>query len=130
MHKQRGSTFIGLLTKLVVLVMVVVVVVRIIPVYYQYYSIMSTVKSLNTTSSSVLTSDSTTDIGILRERITKRLEINGLEDLKAGEVIISPVSINLFKVRVKYQVIKPLVYNISLLFDFDTTREVKIGSEN
>lgn len=131
MQKQKGMTFISFLVTIVALLMAVVVIVRVIPVYYQYFSIMSSVKSLNSTPASSLSSDPMLAIAELRKSMSKRLEINGLEELKTQELIITPTNKpNQFTVRVKYQVIKPLVYNVSLLFDFDCTREVIAGSEN
>ncbi|KTD75273.1 DUF4845 domain-containing protein [Legionella waltersii] len=129
MQKQKGLTFVSFLANMVLLVMVVIVVIRIIPVYYQYYSIMSTVKSLNSTPVSSMTGEQMSDMAVLRDSFSKRLEINGLDDLKTDQLTFTPSGMNKFTVRVKYQVIKPLVYNVSLLFDFDSTREVIVGSE-
>lgn len=129
MRKQLGITLIGMLLTIVVIVMAAVVVMRVVPVVIQYYSIVTSIKSLNQTPASSLTGDPVTDVTTLRASLTKRLDINGLEDLKPDELVITPDGPNKFKVVLKYQVTRPLVYNVSLLFQFDRTIEVVVGSE-
>ncbi|MCW8407799.1 DUF4845 domain-containing protein [Legionella sp. PATHC035] len=130
MRKQHGMTFIGTLLTVVVLVMAAVVIMRIIPVYLQYYSVLKSVKGLNTIPPSTLTGDPVADVNVLKSTLDKRLDINGVESLKENQLSIEPLGANKFRVKLKYQVIKPLVYNMSLLFDFDHTEEVVTGSES
>ncbi|MCW8399945.1 DUF4845 domain-containing protein [Legionella sp. PATHC038] len=130
MRKQHGMTFIGTLLTVVVLVMAAVVIMRIIPVYLQYYSVLKSVKGLNTIPPSTLTGDPIADVNVLKSTLDKRLDINGVESLKENQLSIEPLGANKFRVKLKYQVIKPLVYNMSLLFDFDHTEEVVTGSES
>jgi hypothetical protein len=130
MHKQKGITLIGMLLTVAVVVMAAIVVMRIVPVFLQHYSIVQSIKALNDTSAVTLTGDPMADTLALRRGLTKRLDINGIEDLKEGELTISPAGPNKYKVKLKYQATRPLVYNMSLLFDFDDTIEVLTGSEN
>ncbi|PWY53851.1 DUF4845 domain-containing protein [Legionella qingyii] len=130
MHKQKGMTFIGMIFTVVVIVMAAIVVMRVIPVYLQYYSIIKSVKGLNSVPLSTLSGDPVADVNLLKSTMDKRLDINGVESLKENQLMIEPIGSNKFRVKVKYQVIKPLVYNISLLFDFDHTEEVVAGSES
>ncbi|KTC88795.1 DUF4845 domain-containing protein [Fluoribacter dumoffii] len=130
MLKQKGMTFIGTLFTVVVLIMAAVVIMRIIPVYLQYYSVLQSVKGLNSIPPSSLTGDPVTDINVLKSTLDKRLDINGVPSLKENQLSIEPKGSHKFRVKLKYQVIKPLVYNMSLLFDFDHTEEVVAGSES
>ncbi|HAU1190575.1 TPA: DUF4845 domain-containing protein [Legionella pneumophila] len=130
MRKQQGMTLIGMLFTAVVVVMAGIFVMRVVPVYVQHYSILHSVKSLSSMSVSSLSGDPLTDVATLRESVTKRLDINGIEDLKPGQLVITPSGPNKFKIKLKYQVIKPLVYNMSLLFNFEDNFEVIAGSEN
>ncbi len=88
------------------------------------------IKGLNTTPAADITRDSYTDVEILRKSLTRRLDINGVDDLKNDQLVISPSGVNTFKVTLKYRVIKPLIYNMSIMFDFNDTYEVVTGSEN
>ena len=130
MHKQKGMTFIGMIFTVVVIVMAAIVVMRVIPVYLQYYSVIKSIKGLNALPLSSLSGDPMADVNVLKSTVDKRLNINGVESLKDDQLMIEPIGTNKFRVKVKYQVIKPLVYNISLLFNFDRTEEVVAGSES
>lgn len=129
MQKQQGMTLIGMLLTMAVVVLAAVVVMRIVPVVIQHYSIVTSIKSLAQTPASSLTGDPVSDVAVLRDSLSKRLDINGLEDLKPDELVITPDGANKFKIQLKYQVIRPLVYNMSLLFNFNSTIEVVVGSE-
>jgi hypothetical protein len=130
MRKQQGMTLIGMLLTMVVVVFTAVVVMRIVPVVIQYYTIVSAIHSLDSTPASSLTGDPMLDVSELNTAITKRFDINGIEYLKPEELVIYPDGEHQFKVKLKYSVTRPLVYNMSLLFNFDRTIEVVIGSEN
>ncbi|WP_298624110.1 DUF4845 domain-containing protein [uncultured Legionella sp.] len=130
MRKQQGMTLIGMLFSVVVVVFAAVVVMKIIPIYLQHYSVVQSIKGLNATPFADMTGDSYADAMTLRKSLGKRLDINGVEDLKNEQLSISPSGTNAFKVKLKYQVIRPLVYNISIMIDFDDTYEVVTGSEN
>ena len=129
MQKQQGMTVIGMLLTMAVVVLAAIVVMRIVPVVIQHYSIVTSIKSLAQTPASSLTGDPATDVEILHNSLSKRLDINGLDDLKPGELVISPDGANKFKFHLKYNVTRPLMYNVSLLFSFDRTIEVEVGSE-
>jgi hypothetical protein len=130
MKKQQGMTFIGMLLTVAVIVMAATIIMRVIPVYLQYFSIIESIKGLNTIPVSSLTGDSYEDVTVLKSSLNKRLDINGVDSLKDNQLNIVPNGDNQFTVTVKYQVIKPLVYNINLLFNFDHTEKVRAGSEN
>lgn len=130
MQKQNGMTLIGMLLTVIVFVMVGIVTIRIVPVYLQHYSVIQSIKSLNSTPTSSLSGDPIADIAVMRQSLTKRLDINGLEDFKDDQLQFTQSNESSYTVKLKYQIIKPLVYNISLLFDFNDTEEVKPGSEN
>lgn len=130
MRKQQGTGLIGMLMTIVVVVTLVVIGMRAIPVYFQYYTLVQSIKALNLLPASSLSGDSLADVDVLRNNISKRQDVNNVADLNKDQLVIMPTGVNKFSVNVKYQVIKPLVYNVSLLFDFNKQLEVKIGSEN
>ena len=130
MQKQQGMTLIGMLLSVVVLIMAAVVVMRLVPVYIQHYEIVQSIKSLNTVPVASLSGDPLADVEALRSSLNKRLEINGVDYLKNDEVIFTPHGEHRFQVRLKYQAIRFLAYNINLLINFDDTYEVVAGSEN
>lgn len=130
MHNQKGITLIGMLLTAIVVICAGVLIMRVVPVYLEHYSIVQSIKDLSSTADSSLTGDSTNDAMALRRSLTKRLDINGINDLNDDELSITPSEENKYTVKLKYQVTRPLVYNISLLFQFDDVIEVKTHSEN
>lgn len=130
MKNQQGMTLIGMLLTVGLVCFALLVTLRVVPVYINYYAVLQSIKALDSTSNSDLTGDPIQDVVTLKRMVNKRLEVNGIDDLKENELIITPRGENKFTVKIKYQVIKPLLYNISLLFDFSETREVNPGSDH
>jgi hypothetical protein len=126
MKKQQGMTIIGMLFTVVIVIMATVIVLRSVPVYLQHYEIVQSIKSLSSISASSLSGDPMADIETLKNDLNKRLDVNGIEDLGDKQVLITPDGDHQFKVRLKYEVVKPLAYNVSLLFHFDETYKVVI----
>lgn len=129
-QKQQGMTFIGMLFTMALVIFAALLVMRIVPVYLQHYSVMQSIKGLNSIPVSSLSGDSYGDVDVLRSRLNKYFEINGIDSLKPEQIEIVPDGTNKFIVKLKYQVMKPLFYNIHLLFDFNDSKEVTVGSEN
>ncbi|MGL6028629.1 MAG: DUF4845 domain-containing protein [Legionella sp.] len=130
MHNQKGITLIGMLFAAVAVICVGIFVMRVVPVYLQHYAIVQSIKDLGTIADSSLTGDNMSDAMALRRSLTKRLDINGINDLSDEELSITPDGENKYIVKLKYQATRPLVYNMSLLFQFDDVIEVKTHSEN
>lgn len=128
MKKQQGMTFIGMLLAMMGVVITGLLVVQIIPVYIQNYSIKQSIRSLNQTPASDLTGDPITDIGILKSTLDKRLDINGISNIKEDQVKFIPSGDKKYTVKLKYQVVTPLVFHANLMFDFDETYEVEAKS--
>jgi len=66
---------------------------------------------------------------VLRSRLMNQLDVNRIEDITPDQIIIQPSDENTFSVSIKYKVLKPLVYNMSLLFIFNESQEVKVRAE-
>lgn len=130
MKNQKGMTLIGMLLTMAAIVLAGIVIIRVVPVYIQYYSIVQSIKALNSVPLSSMTGNPDADAVELRSSLTKRLDINGIEDLKAKELVITPDGENTYIVKLDYQVLRPLVGNVSLYFDFKRTDKVKAGSED
>ncbi|KTD56199.1 transmembrane protein [Legionella sainthelensi] len=130
MYKEKGMTLIGTVLTIIAIVIAATVIMRVVPVYLQYYSIIKSIDDLNSLPASNLTGDSMQDINELKGVLDKHLDINGITSLKENQLTIEPLGANKFMIRLKYQVIKPLIYNVSLLFDFNHSEEVVAGSEN
>ncbi|STX29357.1 transmembrane protein [Legionella beliardensis] len=125
MRKQQGVTFIGVVLLAATIVILGVLIMRIVPVYIQNYEVKSSIKALN----NVRNEDMTFDAESLKQKLLNQLYINGIDTIKADNVTIVPTDQeNHYRVTVNYLVIKPLVYNISLLFKFNESQEVTVDT--
>lgn len=129
MSKQNGMTLIGMLFVVAVVIMLGIVSLRVVPVYFQHYSIVQSIKTLNSTSSASLTGDQLADVDMMKKNIEKRLDVNGIYDFKMENVEFTPLEGNKYLVKLKYHMVRPLVYNVSLMFEFNDSIEVHPGSE-
>lgn len=123
-------TVIGMLIVAALVIMAGIFLMRLVPVYLEHYTIVQSIKALNSMSGSSISGDPLADTVAMKKSLEKRLDINGIYDFKVEQLEISPIESNKYKVLLKYEVKRPLVYNISLLFNFDDTIEVTPGSEN
>lgn len=127
MRKNQGMTLVGMLLTMVVVVMAGIVLMRIVPVYLQHYSVTSSIDALKRVPATELSADPFVNARMLKEKLMKQLYINSIE-IPRDKINVVPNARGNFQVSVKYQVTKPLIYNISLLFDFDESHEVNAGA--
>ncbi len=112
MQKQRGMTFIGTVLMVAVIVFVAVIIMKLTPPYLEF---MSVKKALN----NIATQPEFREMGKkeIYSAFNKTAAIDNIENIKANELIISqsdrgPVVI------AEYQVVVPLMGNVSALLDF------------
>lgn len=129
MSKFQGMTLIGMLLTLAVVVAVGVTLLRVVPVYIQHFEVVSSVKALNALPSSDFSGDPASDAAMLRNKLLNQLYVNSIESITPDQILITPDDHAHFKISIKYQVIRPLVANVRLLFDFETSQEVKVSGE-
>ena len=128
MNKQKGMTFIGMILTLAIVVILGVVVMRVVPVYIQHYSIGQSIHALNRIPQDNLSGVPVANARLLKDKLKNQFYINGI-DVPIEKIKIVPDRKGGFQVFVNYKVIKPLVGNISLLFQFDLTKEVHPGGQ-
>jgi Domain of unknown function (DUF4845) len=113
LRQQHGLTPLGLITILALVAFGVYLILRLAPVYIENYAVTSSLRSLKQ------------DLEIrekspeqIYEALKRRFEINDVKNVKKDNVKIAR-SGAIVTVDVKYNVVVPLVGNISLLIAFD-----------
>ena len=127
MYNQKGMTLIGLLLTVVIIVFLGILVMRVVPVYIQNYEIKRSLASLNNLDPSQFSSDPMANVSVLKTRLINQLDLESIGFIKPEQISITPSDGN-YLVKLKYSVIKPLIANVSLMFDFEESEEVKVGS--
>lgn len=125
MHKQSGMSPIGFLSLVIVIIFAVITFLRIAPVYIQKYTILQSIKSLNTIPPDKFSDDSSYNVIVIKKRLLNQLYINQI-DIPEKNIVIKPLTSKKYLITTNYKVIKPLVGDMSLLFDFNFSREVQI----
>ncbi|KTC99404.1 DUF4845 domain-containing protein [Legionella erythra] len=129
MRKQQGITLIGMLFTVIVVCIAGLVIMRVVPVYIQHFEVKRSISALENIDAAEFSTDTAANAMVLRKRLANQFTINGLDEIKLDEVNIVPDGQGNFNINVKYTVVRPLFYNISLMFNFDETKEVNIGKK-
>lgn len=112
MQKQRGMTFIGLVLMIAAIVFVAIIGMKMVPAYLEF---MSVKKALNNIATKPEFGEmSNKDI---YESFTKTAAIDDIDSIKAKELIISQSDAGPVVIA-EYQVVVPLMGNVSALIDF------------
>ncbi len=120
MKKQAGATLMGMLFVGGLVVFVAMMGMKLFPAYQQFFSVKSVIRamkqdSLGTMSKNeiIASFDRRADAGYVTAITGRDLEIG---KNASGDTVVTA----------KYQVITPLVGNISALMDFETSTDAKL----
>ncbi len=125
--QQQGITLIGMLLTAIVVILAGILVMRVIPVYLQFHSVKSSIRALNSLDPSSFGFDTAANAAILRKRLINQFGLNGIDDIKFEKLNIVPKGPRNYSITAQYTDVRPLFYNVSLMFKFETTQEVSIG---
>jgi hypothetical protein len=121
--RQRGITMWGLLFVLGVIGFVVFVTFKLYPLYYADFRVRAALDSLARQP----------DIGNLSKEdiivaLDKRFDIDSVKHVDPRKDLVVAKRGQMRVLRMKYEAIEPLFYNISFLLEFDHQREVRGGA--
>ncbi len=116
---QKGVTFIGMLFIGGILVFVALIVMTIFPAYTEYFSVKSVIKSMGQESLSTMSKKE------IMDSFNRRANTSYVSVVTGNDLSIDKNSTGETVVSVQYQVLKPLVGNISILLDFQAASDSK-----
>jgi len=119
--RQRGATFIGMVTIIAILGFALYAGIRLAPLYFEY---MAVVRAMEQTSKEA--ADGATPQQ-LRNALNRRWTIEDIKSLEPKEIEIKKEGAG-FTMRAWYRAEAPFVGNVSLVADFDKTVAVKSGA--
>jgi len=117
-RNQGGMTLLGFLMVLIVVGFAAFIAMRLFPMYQEYYSVKSALKGL---SGEAGVSDM--DPAKLQDLFFRRLYINYSENVKPANVKIERMDGG-WKMRVNYEVRRPLVGNLDVVGKFDAAQDL------
>lgn len=121
-------TLFGMLFTMAAVITVGILLLRIIPVYLNHYAVKRSIDSLNHISQETLSSDRLANCQLLQRRLLNQLHMNNLP-LPDKKIQVTPTNNHSFNVSINYEVKKPLIANVYLLFVFHEEQEVHPGGQ-
>lgn len=116
--RQQGMTLISLIFMLCGIGFIAMLVLKIGPIYLEHSKVTAALAAVEE-SVDVLNKS----IPDIREMVRKRFDLNYVYDVTAQDLIITK-SGNYLKVEIKYDVVKKIMGNLSVLVEFDDVVEV------
>ena len=116
---QKGVTFIGMLFMGGIFVFIALLVMTIFPAYTEYFSVKSVIQSMSKESLSTMSKKE------IMESFNRRANTSYVTVVTGNDLSIDKNSAGETVVSVQYQVLKPLVGNISILLDFSASTDKK-----
>lgn len=118
MHKQRGITFIGLVFVVAAIVFVAVIGMKLTPAYLEYMSVKKVIAKIAHEPS--FAEMSKKDIV---DEFDKGATIDNIKVIQGSDLEITKQDAGKQIVTAQYQVVVPLVANVSALLDFKASTD-------
>ena len=116
--EQRGITFIGLIVVLAVVGFFAVIGIKVFPAYTEFSGVKNIIESISKNPDFENMSD-----GKIREAFIKSASIGYITTVSGDDLVIGKNQDGVKYVSIEYQVVKPIVANISILLDFKASSD-------
>ncbi len=116
--RQQGLTFISLVFVLGFIAIIVLLALKIGPIYLDHSKVVSALAEIEKTPDIQEQSQAQ-----IRDSLNKRFNMNYVYDVTQDDITITKQS-NYLKVAIEYEVVKPLVGNLSALVEFNDVIEI------
>ena len=117
--RQRGATFLGMVTIIAILGFALYAAIRLMPVYFEY---MAVARAMEQTAKE--NADGVTSPNDLRLELDRRWTIEDIKSIQPKDIEIKKAGSG-YTMRAWYRAETPFVANVSLVADFDKT--VRVG---
>jgi hypothetical protein len=117
--RQRGITLLGFIVVLAVVGFFAFLAMRLFPVYSEYYSVVTAMKGLQAEPGvGQMTPEK------IRDLLNRRFYISYVESVKPNHIKITRAGTG-YNLNIKYEVRRPLAYNLDFVAVFDKTVELQ-----
>jgi hypothetical protein len=111
-HRQRGMTFLGLITILLILALALYAGIRLVPVYGEYLEVARALEQVRDEHAAI-----DTNVSMIRNSLERRWDVEDIKGIGWKEVEISKTSEG-YEMTADYEVESPFIGNVSLLTKF------------
>ena len=112
-------TLIGLLMVGAMLGFVALVAMKILPAYSQYFSVKTVIRAMKQESLNTMSKKEIID------SFNRRASTAYIDTVTGNDLVIDKNSAGETTVSVEYQVVRPIIGNVSVLIDFSTSTDAK-----
>lgn len=119
LQKQRGATLIGMAFVAAILVFAAIVAMKMVPAYIEFMSVKQVLKAMEQESLRDMSKKE------IMTSFDKRASTAYIEVVKGSDLIIAKREDGTTGLSVQYQVVKPIIANISVVLDFDASSDAK-----
>ena len=112
-HRQRGATFLGMVTILVILGAGLYAAIRLVPVYLEYTKVARALEQVRDEHAAI-----DTNAQLIRNSLERRWDVEDIKSIGWKEIEIKKSNEG-FDVRAAYRVERPFIANVFLLTKFE-----------
>ena len=112
-QRQRGATFLGMVTILLILGAGLYAGLRLVPVYLEYTKVARALEQVRDEHSAIDTNPQ-----MIRNSLERRWDVEDIKSIGWKEIVIKKTNEG-YEVRAPYNVERPFVANVYLLVKFD-----------
>lgn len=117
--KQGGATFLGMLFVGAMVVFVALVVMKMVPAYTEFFSVKKVIKAMKEESLGTMSKKE------IMDSFDKRASIAYIESVKGSDLEVEKGADGEAVVSVEYQIVRPIMGNVSILIDFSARSDNK-----
>jgi beta-lactamase superfamily II metal-dependent hydrolase len=115
---QQGATLLGMLIVAVFIVFVALIVMKITPAYIEFFSVKKVLKAMHDEPLSTMTTSE------IKTSFNKRASTSYVDVVTGADLVIEKGTSSTV-VTVNYEVVKPIIGNVSVLIDFSARSDGK-----
>ena len=113
--KQKGATLLGMLIVAALLVFVAIVAMKIVPAYLEFMSVKKVLRAMNQEPLNTMSSKE------IKDAFSKKASMDYITVVNGSDLNIEKNENGGVAVSVDYQVVKPVMGNVSVLIDFSAS---------
>ena len=119
LKKQQGMTLISMSCIAIVIISMFLLALNITPIYIEHSKVIGALESIKKTPEAKNESSE-----LLNVRLFKILGINNIETITKDNVTITREDTGTTKIHIRYEVVKQVIGNASILVEFDDTTDI------
>lgn len=119
LKKQQGATLLGMLIVGAFVVFVALIAMKMAPAYIEFMSVKKVLKAMQSESLGTMSNKE------IKDSFEKRASVAYVDTVKGSDLVIEKTPDGNAVVSVSYEVVKPIMGNVSVLIDFSARSDGK-----